>query len=179
VFAVTLDEYRCESLAFSPDATLVAFGCSNGMVGLWRVGSDRPRHFLHDRLGASVRAVAFSPDGTLLAAAGGRHLKVRDVRTGKVILKREHPADLTAVAIDDTSALIATACADGVLRVWSRRGALTAQTPGACTDATRRLIFGADGPMATLDAGAIETRSADGRLVATVTAASLTVAAVA
>jgi WD40 repeat protein len=182
MFAVALDEYRCESLTFSPDATLLAVGGSNGMVGLWRVDTGRPvRHFLHDLLGGAVRAVAFSADGTLLAAGGGRHLKVRELRTGRVILKREHPDDLTAVAIDDSSTLIATACLDGVLRVWSRRGHLVGERPGACTGATRDLAFGPDGPAATSDeiaADTLEARSADGRLVATVTATGLRVAAI-
>jgi len=178
VFAVALDEYRCESLAFSPDATLLAVGGSNGLVGLWRVGSGRPLlHFVHDLLGSAVRAVAFSPDGKLLAAGGGNHLKVRDVRTGRLLLKREHPDDLTAVAIDDISARIATACLDGVLRVWSRRGGLIEEQPGACGGRTRRLSFGPDGPTATSDdGGELEARSADGRLIATVTAAGVRVA---
>jgi WD40 repeat protein len=178
VFAVALDEYRCESLAFSPDATLLAVGGSNGLVGLWRVGSGRPlRHFVHDLLGSAVRAVAFSPDGTLLAAGGGNHLKVRDLGTGRLILKREHPDDLTAVAIDDVNARIATACLDGVLRVWSRRGGLVEERPNACGGGTRALSFGSDGPIATSDdAAQLEVRSADGRWVATVTAAGVRVA---
>jgi len=177
VFAVPLDEYRCESLAFSPDASLLAVGGSNGMVGLWRVDTGRPqRHFIHDLLGAPVRAVAFSADGTLLASVGGRHLKVRDVRTGHVLLKREHPHDLTAVAIDESNERVATACLDGVLRVWSRRGLLTAEHPGACVPGTRRLTWGADGPVAIVESS-VEARSADGRLIATVTAEGLRVAA--
>ena len=178
MFAVALDEYRCESLAFSPDATLLAVGGSNGLVGLWRVETGRPlRHFVHDLLGTAVRAVAFSPDGQLLAAAGGLHLKVRDLRTGRLVLKRQHPDDLTAVAIDDTNALIATACLDGFLRVWSRRGGLIAERVGGCDHRTRRLAFGPDGPYDTSDA-APEARSADGRLVATITAGGVRIAEV-
>jgi len=179
VFAVALDEYRCESLAFSPDATMLAVGGSNGLVGLWRVDTGRPlRHFVHDLLGAAVRAVAFSPDGTLLAAVGGNHLKVRDLRTGRLVLKRQHPDDLTAVAIDDTNTRIATACLDGVLRVWSRRGGLVAEKANACGGGTRRLCFGPDGTVATSDdpGAELEARSADGRLVATVTAGGVRVA---
>ncbi|MEV6489615.1 hypothetical protein AB0M20_13465 [Actinoplanes sp. NPDC051633] len=178
MFAVALDEYRCESLAFSPDATLLAVGGSNGMVGLWRVDTGRPhRHFVHDLLGGAVRAVAFSSDGTLLAAAGANHLKVRELRTGRVILKRQHPDDLTAVTIDDSNARIATACLDGVLRVWSRRGALIAERPGVCTAATQGLSWTPDGPVPTSESR-LEARSADGTLVATVTADGVRVAAI-
>jgi WD40 repeat protein len=169
VFAVTLEEYRCVSLAFSPDATLLAIGGSNGLVGLWRVDTGRPlRHFVHDLLGSPVRAVAFAPDGSLLAAAGGEHLKVRDLRTGRLILKRQHPADLTAVAIDGTSTRIATACADGTVRIWSRRGVLTSQEPNACTAETSRLSFDGDRPVPAAESSAPIT-SADGRWTATIT----------
>ena len=169
MFAVTFEDCRCESLAFSPDATLLAIGGSNGLVGLWRVDTGRPlRHFVHDLLGSPVRAVAFAPDGTLLAAVGGEHLKVRDLRTGRLVLKRQHPADLTAVAIDETSTRIATACTDGTLRVWSRRGELTDQTPHACTARTTRLSFDGDRPVAGGEPEAAIV-SGDGRWTATIT----------
>lgn len=175
MFAVTLDEYRCESLAFSPDATKLAIGGSNGLVGLWCVDTGRPlRHFVHDLLGSPVRAVAFAPDGTLLAAAGGAHLKVRDLRTGRLILKRQHPADLTAVAIDATCTRIATACADGTVRVWSRRGELTSQETNACTVETSHLTFDGDRPVAAAAIGASIT-SADGRWTATITSTGVQV----
>ena len=98
VLAVTVDEYRCVSLAFNTDGTLLAVGKSNGMVGIWDVRTGEAiRHFLHDLLGGPVHAVAFSADGRLLATAGAdRHLKVRDLGTGKVILRREHPGSLVA-----------------------------------------------------------------------------------
>ncbi|MFG1608744.1 WD40 repeat domain-containing protein [Actinoplanes sp. NPDC049265] len=169
MFAVTLEDCRCESLAFSPDATLLAVGGSNGLVGLWRVDTGRPlRHFVHDLLGHPVRAVAFAPDGTLLAAVGGDHLKVRDLRTGRLIFKRQHPAVLTAVAIDETSTCIATACTDGTLRLWSRRGELTSQEPNACTAETTRLTFAGDRPVATAGPADAVT-SGDGRWTAVVT----------
>jgi WD40 repeat protein len=169
VFAVTLEDCRCESLAFSPDATLLAIGGSNGLVGLWCLDTGRPlRHFVHDLLGNPVRAVAFAPDGTLLAAVAGDHLKVRDLPTGRLILKRQHPAVLTAVAIDETSTRIATACADGTLRLWTRRGELTSQEPNACTAGTTRLTFAGGRPVATAERTAAII-SGDGRWTATIT----------
>ncbi len=155
LFTAGLAGHRCVSLAFSPDGTLLAAGRSNGMVGLWQVGTGRPlRHFLHDLLGNAVRAVAFSPDGGYLASAGGGHVAVRDLRTGRVVWKRQHPAELTGVAFGPAADCLTTACADGALRTWTLRGRLTAETAAAGTAA------GGDGEVRAV--------SPDGRLVAAV-----------
>lgn len=169
VLTVTTDEYRCTSLALNRDGSLLAVGKSNGMVGIWDVpAGESIKHFLHDLLGGPVRAVAFSADGLLLATAGAdRHLKVRNLRTGKVLLRREHPGEVLAVAFDPSGALIATACTDGVLRVWSRAGRVESQTDGGCTGTTRAVAFTADGGVTTAEIATVET--ADGDLIATVT----------
>ena len=61
VLTVTTDEYRCASLAFSPDGNLLALGKSNGMVGIWDLAVGQPvKHFLHDLCGDAVTAIAFS-----------------------------------------------------------------------------------------------------------------------
>ena len=169
VLAVTTDEYRCVSLALNSDGTLLAVGKSNGMVGIWDVrAGEATRHFLHDLLGGPVRAVAFSADGRLLATAGAdRHLKVRDLRTGKVILRRQHPGEVVAVAFDPAGELIATACTDGVLRVWSRAGKVESQVDGGCSASTRSVAFSPNGTV--LAGSATEAATPDGSLVATTT----------
>lgn len=178
VLTVSLDEYACTSLAFSHDATLLAVGKSNGMVGLWDLAAREPvRHFLHDLCGAPVPAVAFSADDLLLAT-GGRdgHLKIRDLRTGKVILRRQHPGEIQAIAFDPAATMIATACTDGVVRVWSRRGRITGQVADGCTPATRSLTWAADGTVTAADGPADPTAtSADGRLMASATGTELAV----
>ena len=175
VLAVTPDEYSCVSLALSQDGTLLAVGKSNGMVAIWDVPAGQAiKHFLHDLLGGPVRAVAFSADSGLLATAGAdRHLKVRDLRTGKVLLRREHPGEVVAVAFDPSGSLIATACADGVLRVWSRAGRVESQTDGGCSGATRAVAFTADGGVTTAETTVVQTP--DGGLVATITAGEIRV----
>jgi WD40 repeat protein len=169
VLTVTTDEYRCESVAFTHDGSLLAIGKSNGMVGIWDLRTRVPiKHFLHDLRGGAVTAVVFSADDRMLATGGeDGHLKIRDMRTAKVILRRQHPAAIHAVAIDPIAELIATACDDGALRVWTRRGRIQSQIDGGCGPATRAVAFTPDGALATSEQAV--TWSADGRFSAVVT----------
>jgi hypothetical protein len=170
-FDVPMTEYRCAGLAFNHDGTLLAAGTSHGMVVIWDVAAGTPhRQFMHDLCGGPVPAVAFSADGLYLATAGhDGQLKVREVRTGRVLLKRPHPGPLSAVCFDPAGELVATACADGTVRVWSRRGEVRNQIDGVCTAGTARLTFAPDGTIAVGGKARVEAFSPDGRLQATAT----------
>ncbi len=67
-----------ECLAFSPDGTKLLWGEYLGKVALWDLTGDRLlfRENLHDR---PVRDVRFSPDGKLMASAGGDAIQLRRV----------------------------------------------------------------------------------------------------
>ena len=153
VLTVATDEYRCASLAFSHDGTLLAIGKSNGLVGIWDLNTGRViKHFLHDLRGDPVTAVAFSLDDSLLASGGeDGHLKIRDMHTTKLVLRRQHPAPIRAIAFDRAGELVATACDDGALRVWTRRGRIRSQMDGGCTPATRGITMTADGRVDTAE----------------------------
>ena len=81
---------RVQSLAFSPDGTLLAVGGLDGAVRLVdaRSGGAQPALAGHD---GWVSSMAFSPDGTTLVTGGGYDGTVRlwDVRTGE---QRSHPS---------------------------------------------------------------------------------------
>jgi WD40 repeat protein len=54
------------SVAFSPDGSLLATAGNDGMLGLWKVDTGQRRASL-DGQALSRRTVAFSPDGRILA----------------------------------------------------------------------------------------------------------------
>ncbi len=63
------DTGRVNSVAFSPDGTVLAAGLREGTIRLWDLATGRERACF--RGNGQVKAVAFSPDGKTLAAVHG------------------------------------------------------------------------------------------------------------
>ncbi len=69
---------QVESLAFSPDGTLLAVGGVGGSATLWDSATGKRRVRLFS-LGSAPQRVAFSPDGKLLASTGTLGMILWDV----------------------------------------------------------------------------------------------------
>jgi uncharacterized protein with WD repeat len=80
---------KVQSIAISPDSQTLASGTDNSVIQLWDVYKGREIRVLGAGLfflpAYSVRAVAFSPDGKILASIGGsfQQIKLWDVSTGR------------------------------------------------------------------------------------------------
>ncbi len=119
---------------------LVATGGSDGKVRLWDLGKpdalpDTVLAEFEESHGASVNALAFSPDGKFLATAAGREVFVWDVagRKKKYALPVEHLDDITALRITPQATLV-TVARDKTARIYQMGADAAAMTQDGLLD---------------------------------------------
>jgi WD40 repeat protein len=143
------------SVAFAPDASLVASGGADAIVVLWEPATGRPRGVCRGHAGA-VLAVAFSPDGKVLASGGADNtVRLWDTASGRELTKLpRRAAAAPAVAFSPNGNDLAVPGADGTVEVWdvtARRGRLNLTGHTAPVQA---LAFSRDGT--TLASGGLD-----------------------
>jgi WD40 repeat protein len=80
-----------DSIAFSPDGSLLAAGANNGVV-IWDMATQEPIHTLNQITGGKT-SLAWSPDGVLLAVAGPEQINLWDAQSGEYLLAFEGGGD--------------------------------------------------------------------------------------
>jgi WD40 repeat protein len=102
------------SAAFAPDGTLLALGQpADGVVQLYRAEDGT---LVRTLAAAGVRAVAFSPTGSLVAAVGDEGLRLWRAGDGSPF--GEIPGQFTAVTFSPDGRTVLVAERDGVLRFF-------------------------------------------------------------
>jgi WD40 repeat protein len=147
---VTHEGGSVREVAISPDGELGA-SVSYDVVKLWRVDTGAlVRTFDLPEQWDDVNAVAFSPGGERLVVGHGSltlpyagALRVWDVRSGEEVRSWEaHSAEVSDVAFSADGELIASASADGFVKVWGEDGGLVGQIKHV--GAVEGVVFGAD-----------------------------------
>jgi WD40 repeat protein len=111
------------AVSFSPDNKLLASG-SYGLVTIWDLTSAKPIKMLTNVLGA-VNDLRFSPDGKILAVAGGQPSAKGDLRLFQVAdwkllaALRGHDDVVFAVDFSRDGNRLASASFDKTVRIWN------------------------------------------------------------
>jgi WD40 repeat protein len=146
---------------FGRNEDLVAAGSFCGEVSVWNVASGKQlwRSF---SIGGELASLAFSPDGTRLAAASWNStITVLDVRTGRLIaLLTDHTRGVTDVAYSPDGRYLASASLDDTVRIWDAH-TLTLLRVIRHPDAVYGVAFTADSQDILTDDGAGVVRELD------------------
>ena len=107
------------ALAFSPDGSMIASGCSDGLVRLWDTATGS---FISDCAGhtGEVRSLAFSPDGEhLVSGSVDSTARIWETATGKLVAELSgHLSWVRAVAVNPAGSMVATGSGDNTVRLW-------------------------------------------------------------
>lgn len=134
------------STAFSPGGRTVAVR-SGLALKLWEAsGAGEATTVTATVRRVDAAAVAFSPDGRLLAESAYDEVALWDVATLKRVKSFEgHAGGVHALAFAPDGGTLATAGEDGALRLWEARTGQISATIMGHTDAVRALAFSPDG----------------------------------
>lgn len=132
------------SLAFSPDGTILAGGCSDGIVRLWQVTEDGPVTPIQTFPG--FRA-AFSPDGQLLATtqADSTVQILQPFGGGVLHTLAGHTAEANTVAFSPDGTLLASGGRDNTIRLWQVSDGTLVDTFEGHTGPVESVAFSPDG----------------------------------
>ena len=138
VGALLADEGPLFSLAFSPDGRYLAVG-GNGAAWLWDITQEQPGMLDYQAYpGQQVQAVAFSPNGRLIAnAVSDGSVWMRDASDGRVLFRlQDHTARILGVAFSPDGQYFASGGADQMVNLYR-----ISTTPDGLVIAVRLLVL--------------------------------------
>ncbi|MFF2809702.1 caspase family protein [Streptomyces sp. NPDC058000] len=163
----TLPQSGVAAAEFSPDGKVLALGNFDATISLWDVAARKRTATFTDfteQVNLGVNAVAFSPDGALLAGADSKEhstnphydgtISLWDVATRKRAATLTDPGVVTinSVVFSPKGAILASANGNGTISIWSaaayaKIATLTNAVAGAhtITKEVNSVVFSPDG----------------------------------
>jgi eukaryotic-like serine/threonine-protein kinase len=124
-----LDRSKTAALAISPDGRRFAIGQRGGTLEVWDLTSRRL--IWQTDQARTMRAVAYTPDGTRIIASADRDVRVWNADRPTVVLTMiGHEDNVTALAVSPDGRWIASGSNDHTVRLWS---ATTGELAGTLT----------------------------------------------
>ena len=146
------------TVVFSPDGQHLAAAGDDRCVMLFRVGQAAP--VWKAELPSAVYALAWSGDGSRLAAAGfSERVWLLDPQTGRHLASFSAPGqDIRALSFSPDGRQLAAACRQGLIRLWETASGVRQQDISAHRRRVRCLLYGPDGTL-------LVSGGEDGRIV--------------
>lgn len=143
-----------DSVAFSPDGTVLALGLSDKTVWLRRTSDGETMLRLGNHTGR-VLSLAFSPDGQYLATGSEDDTlnlwqlagKADDKLTARHIFTLQHPDWVRSLAFSPNGTILASAALDRSVRLWSIPDGESLRPPLHTLHQVGDIIFSPDGRM--------------------------------
>jgi WD40 repeat protein len=166
------------SVAFSPEGTrIVTAGLANVNSGGWEVKvcdaekgtvlldlSERPSGITGGRFSVRGGSVAFSPDGKQIATAFARVVKVRDARTGAVLVEmKDNKRPVLSVAFSPDGTRIAAGRSDNAATVWDAQTGTAPVELSGHVGMVSSVAFSPDGKRVVTGSGDTTVRVWDAR----------------
>lgn len=104
------------ALAIAPDGQTIATASRDGTIELWQPDAEDPKRRLSGPA-SGVSSLAVAPGGDQLAGASGRHVRVWNLATGRLVRKFQVAGNVRRLRFDREGQFL-VAAAEGDVRVW-------------------------------------------------------------
>jgi WD40 repeat protein len=140
---IPTDPERMPLVAISPDSSRLVTHSQDGRTGLWDLSTKQEVQSWQIK----AACVVFSPDGRLLAWAGGEEhvARIWDAFTLQELQQLPHDDKVPAVAFSANGRRLATACRDHTIRFWDTASGTELSELQGHTGEVSHVAFSPDG----------------------------------